>query len=103
MWRYSTSSPVSSLSTTLIITMGNGGWKVVWVTASSVQASCATEREFGFLLRVLEAGPLGGSTLGDVGTRGAGGATLGGFVWGATLGGVAGKSKFGSLHGVGSP
>ena len=64
------------------------------------------ERKFGFLLLVLEAGPLGGSTLGAGGTGGAGGATLGGigvFVWGATLGGVAGKSRLGSLRGVGSP
>ena len=54
-------------------------------------ASCATERKFGFLLRVLEAGPLYGSTLGVGETGGAGGSNLGGFVWGATLGGVTGK------------
>ena len=57
--------------------------------------SCATDRKFGFLLRVIEAGPSGGSTLGIGGTGGASGATLGGFVWGATLGGVSGKSIFG--------
>ena len=69
-------------------------------------ASCATKRKFGFLLRVLEAGPLGSSTLGASGTGGAGGATLGGlgvFVWGITFVGVAGKSSLGSLRGVGSP
>ena len=44
-------------------------------------ASCATERKFGFLLRVLEAGPLCVSTLGVGGMGGAGGATLGGFLW----------------------
>ena len=59
-------------------------------------ASCATERKFGFLLRVLEAGPLCGSTLGVGGTGGVGGATLGGFVWGATLGGVPRKLILGS-------
>ena len=69
-------------------------------------ASCATERKFGFLLRVIEAGPLGRSTLGADGTGGAGGATLVGlgvFVWGATLGGVDIKSRLGSLSGVGIP
>ena len=49
------------------------------------------------MLRVLEVGPLGGSTLGVGGTGGAGGATHGGFVWGATLGGVSGKSILGIL------
>ena len=58
-------------------------------------ASCAAEQKFGFLLQVLEAGPLCGSTLGVGGTIGAGGANLGGFVWGATLGGVSGKSRLG--------
>ena len=37
-----------------------------------------------------------GSALGVGGTGGAGGATLGGFVWGATIGGVSGKSRLGS-------
>ena len=59
-------------------------------------ASCATERKFGFLPQVLEAGSLCGSTLGVGGTGGAGGATLGGFLWGATLGGVSGKSRWGA-------
>ena len=59
-------------------------------------ASCATERKFGFLLRVLESGILCGSTLGVGGTGGVGGATLGGFVWGSTLGGVSRKSRWGS-------
>ena len=54
-------------------------------------ASCATEQKFRFLLQVLEAGPLYGSTLGVGETGGAGGSNLGGFVWGATLGGVTGK------------
>ena len=48
------------------------------------------------LLRALEAGPLGGSTLGVGGMGGAGGANLGGFVWGSTLGGVSGKLRLGS-------
>ena len=50
----------------------------------------------GFLLRVLEAGPLGSSTFGVGGTGGAGGATLGGFVWGFNLGGVSRKFRLGS-------
>ena len=83
------------------------GDRFIYATAAHLSiASCETERKFGFLLQVLEAGTLGGSNLGYVGTGGAGAASLGGlglFVWGATLGGVAGKSKFGSLHGVGSP
>ena len=69
-------------------------------------ASCEMERKFGFLLLVLEAGPLGGSTLGAGGTGGAVGATLGGLgvlVWGAALGGVARKSRLGSLLGMGIP
>ena len=43
---------------------------------------------------------MGGSTLGFGGTGGSGGATLGGFVRGATLGGTSMKSILGSLHGV---
>ena len=58
-------------------------------------ASCETERKFGFLLRFIEAGPLGGSTLGVGRTGGAGGVTLGGFVWGSALGGVSGKLRLG--------
>ena len=97
------SSPVYSLRTALIISMGKRrldsclGESFICATVAHLSiASCATERKFGFLLRVLEAGPLCGSTLGVGGTGGAGGATLGGFVWGATLGGVSGKSRLGS-------
>ena len=64
------------------------------------------ERKFVFLLRFLEVGPLGGSTIGADETDGVSGATLGGlgvFVWGITFVGVAGKSSLGSLRGVGSP
>ena len=49
---------------------------------------------------------MGDFTLGAGRTGSAGGATLGGisvFVWGATLGGVSGRSRLGSLRGVGSP
>ena len=97
------SSPVSSFRTALIISMGKRrlesylGESFIFATVTHLSiASCATERKFGFLLRVLEAGPLCGSTLGVGGTGGAGGATLGVFVWGSTLGGVSGKSRLGS-------
>ena len=60
-------------------------------------ASCETEQKFEFLIRVLEAGSLCGFTLGVGGTGGAGGATLEVFVWGATLGGISGKSRLGSV------
>ena len=66
------------------------GDRFIYATVAHLSiASCATESKFGFLLRVLEAGPLGGSTLGVGGLGGACGATLGGFVCGATLGGVS--------------
>ena len=107
------SSPVSSLITAFIISMGKRqlasclGDSFICATVAHVSiASCETERKFGFLLRVIEAGPLGGSTLGAGETGGAGGATLGGlgvFMQGSTLGGVVRKSRLGSLHGVGSP
>ena len=48
------------------------------------------------MLQVLEAVPLWGSTLGVGGTFGAGGSTLGGFVWGSILGGVSRKPILGS-------
>ena len=71
------------------------GDRFICATVAHVSiASCATERKFGFLLLVLEVGPLDGSTLGAGGTGGVGGVTLGGlgvFVRGATLGGVSGK------------
>ena len=78
-----------SFRTALIISMGKRrldsylreSFICVTVTHLSI-ASCETEQKFGFLLRVIEAGPLCGSTLGVGGTGGAGGATLGGFVWG---------------------
>ena len=104
---------VSSLSTSLIISMGKqrlasylGDSFICETVAHARIASCATERKFGFLLRVLEADPLGGSNLGSGGMGGAGDVTLGGlgvFLWGATLGGVSRKSRLGSLRGVGSP
>ena len=88
----------------LAICLGNS---FIFDTVAHVRiASCATERKFGFLLRVLVAGPSGGSTLGSGGTGVPGGATLGGlgvFAWGTTLGGVAGKTRLVSLRGVGSP
>ena len=103
MWQYSVSLPFSSFRTELIISMGKrrqesclGESFIVATVAHLSIDSCTTERKFGFLLRVLEAGPLCGSTLGVSGTGGAGGATLGGFVWVATLGGVSGKSRLGS-------
>ena len=68
-----------------------GGRFICATVAHLSIASCATVQKFGLLLRFLEAGPLGDSTLGVGGTGGAGGATLGGFVWGATLGGFSGK------------
>ena len=87
------SSPVYSFSTVLIISMGKRwmdsglGDSFICVTVAHLSiASCATERKFGFFLQVLEVGLLGGSTLGVGGTGGVGDATLGGFVWGATLG-----------------
>ena len=102
MWRYSMSSPASSLRTELIISMGKrrlesclGGSFIFATVAQLSIASCAMERKFGFLLRVLEAGPLCGSTLGVGGTGGAGGVTLGGFVWGSKLGGVSVKLRLG--------
>ena len=92
------SSPVSSFRTALIISMGKRrlesclGESFIFVTVTHLSIdSCAMERKFGFLLQVLEAGPLCGFTLGVGGTGGAGGATLGGFVWGSTLGGVSRK------------
>ena len=103
MWRYSMILSVYSLSTALIISMGKRrldsflGDSFICATIAHLSiASCATEQKFGFLLRVLEAGPLGGSTLGVGGMGGAGGVTLGGFVWGATLGGASKKSRLGS-------
>ena len=97
------SSPVSSFRTALIISMGKRrlesclGESLICATVTHLSiAYCATDRKLGFLLRVLEAGPLCGFALGVGGTGGAGGATLGGFVWGATLGGVSGKSRLGS-------
>ena len=105
--------PVYSLSTALIISMGKrrlasfGGDSFICVTVAHVSiAYCATEQKFGFLLRVLVAGPSGGSTLGAGGTGVPGGSTIGGlgvFAWGATLVGVAGKTRLGSLFCVGSP
>ena len=96
------SSPVSSLRTALIISMGKRRLdSCLWesficetVTHMSI-ASCATERKFGFLLQVLEARLLCDSTLGVGGMVGAGGVTLGGFFWGFTLGGVSGKLRLG--------
>ena len=92
------SLPVSSFRTALIISMGKRrlesclGESFMFASVAHLSiSSCATERKFGFLLRVLEAGPLYGSTLGVGETGGAGGSNLGGFVWGATLGGVTGK------------
>ena len=64
------------------------------------------ERKFGFLLQVLLVGPLGVSALGSGGTGVPGGSTIGGlgvFAWGATLVGVAGKTRLSSLRGVGIP
>ena len=97
------SSPVSSLSKALIISMGKqrldsclGDSFICAMVAQLRIASCATERKFGFLLRFLEAGLLGGSNLGVGGTGGTGGATLGRFVWSSTLGGVFGKLRLGS-------
>ena len=108
--RYYISSPVYSLRTALIISMGKRRlssclWdSLICATSANVSiASCATERKFGFLLRVLVAGPSGGSTLGAGGTGVPGGATLGGlgvFAWGANLGGVSWKTRLGSLHGT---
>ena len=96
------SLPVSLFRTALIISMGKRRLEsflgVIFIFAMVAHlsiASCATERKFGFLLQVLDAGPLCGSILGAGTTGGAGGATLGGFVWGATLGGVSGKSRLG--------
>ena len=82
-------SPVSSFSTTLIISTGKRrleiflGDSLSWlIVAQDNVTSCATEQKLGFLLRVLWAGPsvresvvfvakrgglLGGSTLGAVG------------------------------------
>ena len=107
------SLPVSSLRTALIISTGKrrlticlGDSFICATVANESIASCATERKFGFLLQVLVAGLSGGSTLGASGTGVPGGNTLGGlgvFTWGATLGGVAGKTRLGSLRGVGSP
>ena len=97
------SSPVSSFMTSLIILFGKrwlesclGESFIFALVAHLSIASCATGRKFGFLLRVIEMGLLCDSTLGVGGTGGAGGATLGGFVWGATIGGVSGKSRLGS-------
>ena len=107
------SLPVSSLSTAFIISTGKqrlvsclGGSFICTTVAHERIASCETDREFGFLLRFLVAGPSGGSTLGAGGTGVPGGATLGGlgvFAWGATLESVAGKTSLGSLCGVWSP
>ena len=73
------------------------GGSFIFATVAHLSiASCATEQKFGFLLRVLELGPLGSFTLGVGGMGSAAGVTLGGFVWGSTLGGVSGKLRFGS-------
>ena len=103
LW-YSISSLVSSFRTALIISIGKrrlesclGGSFIFVMVAHLGISSCTTERKFGFLIQVLEASLLCGSTL-VVGEKGgAGGATLGAFVWGATLVGVSGKSRLGSL------
>ena len=73
-----------------------GGSFICATVAHLSIASCKMDQKFGILPQVLEEGLLGGSTLGVDGTGGAGGATLVGFVWGTTLGGVSGKSRLGS-------
>ena len=114
MWRYSISSLVSSLSTALSISIIKRpvarilGDSLSWLTAAQDRIdSCAKERRFGLLIRVLWASALGwygllapaiisdllgGFTLGDCdGGVGAGGSTLGASTLGSTLGGIIGS------------
>ena len=86
------------------------GKSLSWFTAAQDSIdSCATERKFGFLLRLLWAGALGwsgllapeilsnilgGSTLGDcVGCVSAGGYTLGAVTLGSNLGRITGSGS----------
>ena len=108
------SSTVSSLSTVLSISIRKLrvarilGDSLSWMTDEQDSiASCATDRNFGFLLRDLWAGALGwsgllapaslcnllgGSNLGAcVGGVGNGGYTLGAATLGSTLGGIIGS------------
>ena len=93
------SSPVSSLSTALIISIVKRqvarilGDSLSWLTAAQDSiSSCATERNFGFLLRVLWAGTLGWSGLLALVNLAN---LLCGFTLGCCIGGVgAGGSTF---------
>ena len=108
------SSPVSSLSTTLSISIGKRwvartlGESLHWLTSAQDSiASCATDQKFGFLLRFLWDGALGwsgllapeildnllgGFTLGACGGGiGAGGSNLGAATLGSTIGGIIGS------------
>ena len=110
------SSPVSLLSTALIISIVKRqvarilGDSLSWLTAAQDSiASCATERNVGFLLRVLWDVTLGwsgllalvnlanllcGFTLGYcIGDVGAGGSTLGAATLASALGGIIGNGR----------
>ena len=107
-------SPVSSLRTALCISRGKrwparlAGDKLSRLSvANEKMASCATVRKFGFLLRVLAAGPAGGCVVFTCGSGGQG-ATLGAAaanradLLGTTLGGGTGCKQGEFTRGAGN-